>query len=172
MENLKIAVAQFEPKDGDKKYNLAAVEELTKRAKENGADVISFHEMSITAYTFFKNLDRSQAFEFAEEVPGGESCQRLISISEKYDIPVLAGLVELHNDKIFNAYLCVDSSGVIAKYRKLHPFINHFMSAGNQSVVLIFLDGNVEYLFVTTITSLKTFELPHYWELMSFLLLM
>ena len=45
---MKLAVAQFEPKDGDKKYNLSVIESLTKNAKKNGGDVISFQEISIT----------------------------------------------------------------------------------------------------------------------------
>jgi len=53
---MKLAVAQFEPKDGNKQYNLSVIENLTKKAKNNGAEVISFHEMSITAYTFTKDL--------------------------------------------------------------------------------------------------------------------
>ncbi|MFT7162800.1 MAG: putative amidohydrolase, partial [Bacteroidia bacterium] len=50
MRKLKIAAAQFEPKDGDKPYNLSVIEKLTGDAAQQGADVISFHEMCITAY--------------------------------------------------------------------------------------------------------------------------
>ncbi|MCH7658010.1 MAG: hypothetical protein IIB05_06800 [Bacteroidetes bacterium] len=40
MRKLKIAVAQFEPKDGNKDYNLSVIEELTFKAKESGAEII------------------------------------------------------------------------------------------------------------------------------------
>jgi len=89
---MNIAVAQFEPKDGDKNYNLSVIEELTKKAKSQGADLISFHEMSITAYTFTQNLTLAQITELAEEVPDGNSIRELMRISDKYDIPILAGL--------------------------------------------------------------------------------
>lgn len=172
MKNIKIAVAQFEPKDGDKDYNLSVIEELTKKAKEKGADVISFHELSVTAYTFIKNLDRSQIFDLAEEIPDGKSCRKLIDISKKHDIPILAGLVELHNDKIFNTYLCVDSSGVIGSYRKLHPFISPHLSAGNEYVVfdlkgwkcgiLICYDNNiVENVRATSLLGADIIFAPH-----------
>ena len=69
MRTLKIAVAQFAPKDGDKEYNLSVIAKLTAKAKSAGAEVISFHEMSITAYTFFKDLDREQVKSYAEKVP-------------------------------------------------------------------------------------------------------
>ncbi len=132
MKNLKIAVAQFEPKDGDKSYNLKVIEKLTGEAKRAGAEVISFHEMSITAYTFLKNCNKEEAFSVAEEVPKGSSTLHLIELAKKYDITILAGLVELEQDKIYNTYICVDSTGLKAKFRKLHPFISEFLSPGNE----------------------------------------
>ena len=132
---MKIAVAQFEPKDGDKDYNLSVIEKLTGEAKKQGAEVISFHEMSVTAYTFTKNLSLEEITQLAEEIPNGESTRRLISISEKYAMPVLAGLVEKENGQIYNTYLCVYKGRVVARYRKLHPFISKYMSAGNEYVV-------------------------------------
>lgn len=132
---MNLAVAQFEPKDGDKKYNLSVIENLTKKAKSNGADVISFHEMSITAYTFTKNLTIEQITDLAENIPNGESSSALIQISKKYNIPILAGLIEIENGQIFNTYICATPNGIIAKFRKLHPFISKFMSPGNDYVV-------------------------------------
>ncbi len=169
---MKIAVAQFEPKDGDKLYNLSVIDKLTKKAKSQGADVISFHEMSITAYTFTKELGLAEITKLAEEVPAGKSTQALIEISKKYNIPVLAGLVEKENDKIFNTYLCVAKDGVIAKYRKLHPFISKFMSAGREYVVfdllgwkcgiLICYDNNIiENVRATSLLGAEIIFAPH-----------
>ncbi len=45
---MNVAVAQFQPKDGDKVYNLSVIRKLAEKAKSKGADLISFHEMSIT----------------------------------------------------------------------------------------------------------------------------
>lgn len=172
MRKLKIAVAQFEPKDGDKDYNLSVIEELTLKAKESGAEVISFHEMSITAYTFCNKLSRVELEDLAENVPDGNSTKKLISISKKYDIPILAGLAEKDNRKIFNTYVCVDKTGVIARYRKIHPFISKYMSAGNEYVVfdlknwkcgiLICYDNNViENVRATSILGAEIIFAPH-----------
>ena len=60
MKNIRIAVAQFEPKDGDKSYNLSIIENLTSRAKELGADLISFHELSITGLYIFKGSQQKE----------------------------------------------------------------------------------------------------------------
>ena len=61
MQNLKIATAQFENKSGDKIYNLNRIRELSAHAAAQGADVIAFHECSITGYTFARQL--SKAYE-------------------------------------------------------------------------------------------------------------
>ena len=172
MRKLKIAVAQFEPKDGDKDNNLSVIEELTFKAKKSGAEVISFHEMSITAYTFCKNLSRVEIEDLAENIPDGNSTKKLISISKKHDIPILAGLIEKDNRKIYNTYVCVDKTGVIAKYRKIHPFINKHMSPGSEYVVfdlknwkcgiLICYDNNViENVRATSILGAEIIFAPH-----------
>lgn len=169
---MKIAVAQFEPKDGDKNYNLSVIEELTKRAKSNGADLISFHEMSITAYTFIKDLSLDELTILAENISTGESTKRLIEISNKYEIAILAGLVEIEDKQIYNTYLCVYEGKVVARYRKLHPFISRFMVAGDEYVVfdlfgwkcgiLICYDNNiVENVRATSLLGAELIFAPH-----------
>lgn len=169
---MNLAVAQFEPKDADKTYNLRVIEELTKKAKSQGADVISFHEMCITAYTFTKDLSRDEILELGEEIPEGQSVEKLIAISTKYDIPILAGLVEKEGNLVYNTYVCVTKEGVLAKYRKLHPFISQYMSPGNEYVVfdllgwkcgiLICYDNNViENVRATTLLGAEIIFAPH-----------
>ncbi len=172
MKQLKIATAQFQPKDGNKSYNLSVIENLTAKAKVQGADVISFHEMSITAYTFFKDLSKKEVLDYAENVPDGPSTEKLIQLSKKYNIPILAGLVEKNGDQIYNTYICVDEDGLKAKFQKLHPFISEFMSPGNEYVVfdllgwkcgiLICYDNNVvENVRATTLLGADIIFAPH-----------
>ena len=78
--------------------------------------MISFHEMSITAYTFTKHLSLKEITDLAEEVPKGKSTKELIAISKAFDIPILAGLVEKADNKIYNTYICVTGDGLVAKY--------------------------------------------------------
>ncbi len=169
---MNIAVAQFEPKDGDKSYNLSVIRKLSEKAKSKGADLISFHEMSITAYTHIKDLSYNEIMDLAESVPNGKSTQQLIGISKEYNIPILAGLVEKEHEKIFNTYICVTNDGLIAKYRKLHPFISKHMSAGNEYCIfdllgwkcgiLICYDNNViENVRATTLLGAELIFAPH-----------
>jgi len=172
VKDLSVAVAQFQPKDGDKEYNLSVLEALTSRAKDAGADAISFHELSITAYTYLSKLDHNQLKSLAEELPFGPSCQKLIAMASKYQITILAGLVESFDDKLFNSYLCVDGSGIKARYRKIHPFINKHLSAGTEYVVfdlngwkcgiLICYDNNViENVRATALMGADVIFAPH-----------
>lgn len=172
MRTLKIAAAQFEPKDGDKAYNLSVIEKLTEKAKNAGADVISFHEMSITAYTFLKDLSLEEVKSFSEKIPGGNATNKLIQIAAKYDITVLAGLLEQEDDQLYNTYICVDKNGLIAKYRKIHPFISKFLSPGKEYVILdikgwkcgilICYDNNVvENVRATSLLGAEIIFAPH-----------
>lgn len=136
MEPLKIATAQFENKSGDKAYNLSVIRQLAARASAQGADVIAFHECSITGYTFARSLNKQQMLDVAEFVPGGDSVTALIKIGAELDIVILAGLFEKDDaDKLYKTQVCVDKNGLVAKYHKLHPFINPHLTPGDKYVI-------------------------------------
>ena len=173
MEKLKIATAQFENKSGDKAYNLGVIETLSQQAAAAGAKVISFHECSVTGYTFARPLSKAQMLEVAEFIPDGPSVRRLTEIARKHDIVVLAGLFEKDNaDKIYKAYVCVDKNGLVAKYRKLHPFINPNITPGDRYCVfellgwkcgiLICYDNNIiENVRATNLLGADIIFTPH-----------
>ncbi len=173
MRNIKIATAQFENKSGDKEYNLSVIDRLSKKAAEAGADAIAFHECSITGYSFARKLSRGQMFDLCEFIPDGESIQRLQSIAEKNKIIVLAGLFEKDElGDIYKAYVCVDKTGMLAKHRKLHPFVNKHILPGNEYTVfdlrgwkagiLICYDNNIiENVRATKLLGADIIFMPH-----------
>lgn len=173
MKNLKIATAQFENKSGDKAYNLSVIEQLTKEAADKGAQAIAFHESSITGYTFARHLSRSEMLELSESVPEGPSIIKLIALAKTYNIAILAGLFEKDkDDNLFKAYVCVDQTGVIARHRKLHPFINPHILPGHDFTVfdlygwkcgiLICYDNNIiENVRATTLMGAQVIFMPH-----------
>ena len=173
MDNIKISTAQFENKSGDKKYNLSIIEKLAKKASQEGSNVIAFHECSITGYTFARNLPKDQMLELAEYIPEGESILKLTEIAKQNEIIVLAGLFEKdENNNLFKAYVCVGKNGLIAKYRKLHPFINPHLTAGDSYCVfeihgwkcgiLICYDNNIfENVRATKLLGADIIFMPH-----------
>jgi predicted amidohydrolase len=136
MQNLKIATAQFENRSGDKGYNLGIINELAAKAVAGGVQVIAFHECSITGYTFAMPFSKQQMLDVAEFIPEGPTIQRLTAIAKEHNIAILAGLFEKDiDDKIYKAQVCVDKNGLVAKYRKLHPFINPHITPGDEYVI-------------------------------------
>ncbi|GAA4165757.1 nitrilase family protein [Chryseobacterium ginsenosidimutans] len=173
MDNLKISTAQFENRSGDKEYNLSVIETLAEKAASNGSHVIAFHECSITGYTFARKLTKEQMLDIAEIIPEGKSIQKLQQIAGKFDIIILAGLFEKdENNNLFKAYVCVDKKGLVAKYRKLHPFINPSLTPGNEYCVfeihgwkcgiLICYDNNIiENVRATKLLGADIIFMPH-----------
>ena len=173
MNNIKISTSQFEHRSGDKKYNLSVIEKLSAKAAAEGSQVIAFHECSITGYTFARKLCREQMLDLAEYIPGGESIEKLTAIAKQNNIVVLAGLFEKDKDQnLFKAYVCVDKNGLVAKFRKLHPFINPYLTPGNEYCVfeilgwkcgiLICYDNNIiENVRATALLGADIIFMPH-----------
>ena len=173
MDNIKISTAQFEHKSGDKDYNLSVIEKLSQQASLEGSTAIAFHECSITGYTFARHLSKEQMLDLAELIPTGESILKLTAIAKKHNIAILAGLFEKdENDNLFKAYVCVDKNGLVAKHRKLHPFINPYLTPGNSYCVfelqgwkcgiLICYDNNIiENVRATKLSGADIIFMPH-----------
>jgi predicted amidohydrolase len=173
MQNIKLASAQFENKSGDKAYNLSVIDQLSRKAAAAGADVIAFHECSITGYTFARKLSKKELLEISELIPEGNSIDILQSIAKKNNIIILAGLFEKdRNENIYKAYVCVDKHGLIAKHRKLHPFVNKYIQPGNTYTVfkigdwtcgiLICYDNNIiENVRATKMLGADILFMPH-----------
>jgi predicted amidohydrolase len=173
MRQIKIATAQFENKSGDKAYNLSVIDRLSKKAASEHADAIAFHECSITGYSFVRKLSREQLFDLCEFIPDGESVRALQLIAEKNSITVLAGLFEKDDlGDIYKAYVCVDKSGLVARHRKLHPFVNKHILPGSEYTVfnlfgwncgiLICYDNNIiENVRATKLLGADILFMPH-----------
>ena len=173
MENLKIATAQFEHQSNEKPYNLSMIRELTGKAARQGAQVIAFHECSITGYTFARRLSREQMLSLAEPIPDGPSIAKLAEYAREFDITILAGLFELGDDgNLYKAQVCVDKNGLVASHRKLHPFINPYLTPGNSYTVfdlygwkagiLICYDNNIiENVRATALLGANVIFMPH-----------
>jgi predicted amidohydrolase len=69
MNDLRVAAAQFESRSADKDFNLERINDLSARAAAAGADVMAFHECSITGYSFARRLSKAALLEIAEQVP-------------------------------------------------------------------------------------------------------
>ena len=173
MQDIKIATAQFENKNADKAYNLSKIDRLSKMAADDGANAVAFHECSVTGYSFARHLSKEQMLEIAEFIPDGPSIKKIIEIAAKNNIVILAGLFEKDKEgKLYKAYVCVDKNGLVAKFRKLHPFINPHLTPGDSYTVfelfgwkcgiLICYDNNIiENVRATNLLGADIIFMPH-----------
>ena len=146
MEKIRIALAQINSKRQSKKENLQKIEEFTKKARNQAADLIVFPELSLTGYVM-----RDQVYEQAETIPGPSS--RIIeSISRKNGIAIVFGMPELSKKAkatIFNTAVFVGTRGLIGKYRKMylptHSVFEEkrYFRPGHQTVTLNTALGNI-----------------------------
>lgn len=173
MKNIRVSTAQFEHRSGDKQYNLGVIDSFAAQAAADGADAVAFHECSITGYTFARHLSKDQMLDLAELIPGGQSIDRLQQIATQHKIVVLAGLFEKDAaDKVYKAYVAVGPEGLIARHRKLHPFINPHITPGDSYTlfeingwkcgILICYDNNVvENVRATALLGADVIFMPH-----------
>jgi len=64
-KKIDVALAQMDCRVGDKKHNIEVMKRNAKEAREKGADLVVFPELSLTGY-----LTRDLTYELAETIPG------------------------------------------------------------------------------------------------------
>lgn len=116
-DKIKLALAQISSKRESKSENLCKIEKLTLKAKEQGADLVIFPEMSLTGYVV---LD--QVYELAETIPG-PSTEKVEALAKRTGMHIIFGMPELSEKTqatIFNTAVFVGPRGLIGKYRKMY----------------------------------------------------
>ena len=116
-DKIKLALAQISSKRENKEANLQKIETLTFKAKEQGADIAIFPEMSLTGYVV-----RDQFYELAETIPGS-TVERVEALAKKTGMHVIFGMPELSEKTratVFNTAVFVGPKGLIGKYRKMY----------------------------------------------------
>ncbi len=113
MRNVRVALAQFDPRLGDVSRNLAAHLERIAEARDAGAGVIVFPELSLTGYVL-----RDQTPEVALAADGPELAP-LLEASRSID--VLVGLVEeTPGHRYHNSCAYLSRGRVVHVHRKVY----------------------------------------------------
>jgi predicted amidohydrolase len=128
---MRVAVAQTEPRLGEKERNLEVCVARLEEAAQAGAALLVLPECAIPGYMF----DSAQeALLFAEEIPG-PSTEILEREARRLGAHVVCGLLERDGDVLRNAAVLVGPDGLIGVYRKTHlPFlgVDRFVVAGDE----------------------------------------
>jgi len=113
----RIALAQFDTKVGDKEHNFSRMKEYAEKAREQGADLIIFPELSLTGY-----VCRDLYYELAELIPG-PTTHRMVDLARSLGIYIIYGMVERSSASasiLYNTAVLVGPEGLVGKYRKMH----------------------------------------------------
>jgi len=136
MRKIRVASAQFEHSPGDKSANLARVQLFAREAADREAEIIVFPECCLTGYWHLRHLGLDDLCKLAEPVPDGPSSKALLSLSGHHGITVGAGLIERDAEgRLYNCYVVAMPDGRIVRHRKLHAFVNRFLTSGSEYTV-------------------------------------
>jgi len=136
MKNIRVSSVQFEHIAGDKKVNLAKIENFVRLAAGHGVELIVFPEACITGYLFLRKLTRKEMEDLAEPVFDGPSSQALMALAKQHKMTIGAGLVEIAGDgKMYNTYVVAMPNGEFQRHRKIHCFISEHLSCGSEFTV-------------------------------------
>lgn len=100
---------------GNIELNLEKAEKFIKKSKENKADLIVFPELFNVGYNL--KIISDLKYDFIK------NAQILSDLASKYKIFVIAGILEIDDNQIFNSVLVFNDKGEnISKYRKNNLF--------------------------------------------------
>ena len=109
-----VSVAQVNPVKGDVEANIAIIAEKAAAAAAGGSELIVFPELMLTGA-----VDADSAKALAESAEG-DSVYRIIDISMKHHIYIVAGMVEKDGDALYNTAVLTGPEGLAGKYRQMH----------------------------------------------------
>lgn len=143
---ITIACIQMEPVVGEKNRNIRRSVEFIETAADKGAKLIVLPELCNSGYVF---ETRAEAFELAEHVPGGPTCQAWSEIAARKQVWLVAGIAERADDKLYNSAVVIGPDGYIGTFRKVHLW---------NEEALFFEPGNLGFpVFATPIGRIGTF---------------
>jgi len=118
---------QFNTAFGRKRENLEKVRAATR---DTSLDLFVLPEFFATGYQF---VSPDEVAELAEAIPGGETTEFLISLSQERGFYIVAGLPERSGDTFYNSAVLTGPEGFIGSYRKTHLFFeeNVFFMPGD-----------------------------------------
>ncbi|MFC1697641.1 carbon-nitrogen hydrolase family protein [Nanoarchaeota archaeon] len=113
---MKIALIQISTIEEQPEKNLGKIIDFTRQAKEKDANIIMFHEGTLTDYV-------SDVDKYAQEVPNGYACKKISQLANKLNVYISFGLIEKDGLNRYITQVFLGPNNFIYKYRKtwLYP---------------------------------------------------
>lgn len=113
---MRVALVSLNQAWENKSDNFKACRSFVQRAKAQGAELVIFPEMTLTAYSM-------NTANTAEDLATSVTVNLFKELAQELQIAIVFGVVFRDGDKATNNALIVDSAGTIkGRYRKIHPF--------------------------------------------------
>ncbi|MCI6151640.1 MAG: carbon-nitrogen hydrolase family protein [Fusobacterium perfoetens] len=163
MRNLTMAIAQFESKHGDCKYNLEKAKKAIKEASEKGANLIVFPELYYQGY-----YTPIETFHKLAETCDGYLYNELKKEAINNNIHIIMGYCEKKEDrpgKIFNTVMFINNKGErIANYTKVYGWDTEkdIFTDGEKFEVCETELGKIGLLICYDIEFPETFRILHF----------
>ncbi len=113
---MKAGFIQTRPVFGDVTANVERAADLLEKAE---ADLIVLPELFNTGYQF---ISKDETTGISEEIPAGFTTQRLIALSKKLRMYIVAGIAERAGEHCYNSAVLTGPDGFLGVYRKTHLF--------------------------------------------------
>jgi len=115
---MQIGFYQFAPLHRNVDINLGKVETAVRHTR---ADLVVLPEMCFTGYMF---SSREELAKFAEPVPDGPICRRIVELCRERNVSLVFGIAEQDSERIYNSAVLVTHRGDVHVYRKSHLFLD------------------------------------------------
>ncbi len=111
-----LACVQSDVQFADVRANLTTVTNTLDRLGRQQVDLAVFPECMLTGYAFDS---RDEASGVAIEESGPEIAE-IVAAAQGADLALTVGTLIRDNDRLFNAALLIDGSGIVGRYHKVH----------------------------------------------------
>lgn len=129
---LKVAAVQMNPKLLKNDKNLEKMLLGIQEAAAEGAELIVFPECALTGYWY---NSRDEAMAHSETIPDSAT-NGVANLCKELGVYVIFGLLEMDNDRLFNAAAFVGPDSIVGVYRKTHiapAGVDRFIDRGDES---------------------------------------
>lgn len=141
----ELGVVNFETTWGDKKANIASMDEYIEEADKKGVKVLVFPEMCVTGYVSSSDPTSTEykwAVESAE-TKDGETASHFAKIADEDDMWIIYGATETieKNGKIdknhaYNSAFVCSPDGDVTTYQKITPVEGSWCTSGDTPVII------------------------------------
>lgn len=132
---INIGLVAMEADGWELESNFNRMEAYVRQAVSRRAQLVITPEAVLDGYAYHRDPDvtKERLMEIAQQVPNGPYLLRSGQLSKELGIYLIVGFLERCEDELFNSCAMFDPQGkIIAKYSKIHPATEAFITPGRE----------------------------------------